>query len=62
MSVRELANLIRSFGATDAVNLDGGDSSTMAVLDPGQPRAVVKNVPSDGVPRAVANGIGIFSR
>ncbi|MEV0703718.1 phosphodiester glycosidase family protein [Saccharopolyspora sp. NPDC050389] len=61
LSVRELADLIRSFGAADAVNLDGGGSSTMAVRDPGQPLAVVKNVPSDGVPRAVANGIGVFS-
>ncbi|MEV0081433.1 phosphodiester glycosidase family protein [Saccharopolyspora sp. NPDC050642] len=61
LSVRELADLIRSFGAADAVNLDGGGSSTLAARDPGQPRAVIKNVPSDGVPRAVANGIGVFS-
>ncbi|WP_190813192.1 phosphodiester glycosidase family protein [Saccharopolyspora pogona] len=61
MSVLELADLLRSLGAADGVNLDGGGSSTMAVRDPGQPSAVVKNVPSDGAPRAVANGIGVFS-
>ncbi|MCI2416051.1 phosphodiester glycosidase family protein [Saccharopolyspora sp. K220] len=61
MSVQEMADLMGSFGAADAVNLDGGGSTTMAVRDPGQELATVKNVPSDGLPRAVANGIGVFS-
>ncbi|MGP4020848.1 phosphodiester glycosidase family protein [Saccharopolyspora sp. 5N708] len=61
MSVGEVADLLLSFGAADAVNLDGGGSSTIAVRDPGQESATVQNVPSDGVPRAVANGIGVFS-
>ncbi len=42
-------------GATEAVNLDGGGSSTMVV------NGVVKNVPSDGSERAVANGFAIVN-
>jgi hypothetical protein len=61
LSVGELAALARSFGADDAVNLDGGGSTTMAVRDPGAEVATVKNTPSDGSERAVANGIGVFS-
>jgi hypothetical protein len=38
-------------GATDGVNQDGGGSSTMLI------NGVIKNVPSDGSPRAVANGL-----
>ncbi|KAA5826140.1 phosphodiester glycosidase family protein [Saccharopolyspora hirsuta] len=62
LSVRETADLLRSFGAVDGMNLDGGGSSTVAVREPGQDLATVRNVPSDGVLRPVANGVGIFSR
>ncbi|MER7015432.1 phosphodiester glycosidase family protein [Saccharopolyspora sp. NPDC000359] len=62
LSVRETADLLGSLGAVDGVNLDGGGSSTVAVREPGQDLATVRNVPSDGVPRPVANGVGIFSR
>jgi len=52
MTLSELADwCISEFGASDAVNNDGGGSSIMWV--DGQ----VKNVPSDGSPRAVANGL-----
>ncbi|MGW1681122.1 phosphodiester glycosidase family protein [Saccharopolyspora sp. NPDC002376] len=61
LSVRETAELLQSFGAVDGMNLDGGGSSTMAVREPGQDAATVRNVPSDGVPRPVANGVGVFS-
>ena len=40
-----------TLGATDGVNQDGGGSSTMWL------NGVVKNVPSDGSERAVANGL-----
>jgi len=60
-SVAELADLLRSFGAQDAVNLDGGGSSTVAVSEGGSP-VTVKNTPSDGTERPVANGIGVFVR
>ncbi len=62
MTVAELAELVRSFGATDVVNLDGGGSSTMVVREPGAERVAVVNEPSDGEPRPVANGVGVFPR
>ncbi|WP_027945410.1 phosphodiester glycosidase family protein [Amycolatopsis taiwanensis] len=59
-SVAELADMLRSFGAVDAMNLDGGGSSTVAVAEGSQ--VAVKNAPSDGAERPVANGIGVFTR
>lgn len=62
MTVSELAGLMRSFGATDAVNLDGGGSSELATRQPGSQQVIVRNIPSDGAERPVANGIGVFLR
>ncbi|HSK00727.1 MAG TPA: phosphodiester glycosidase family protein [Kofleriaceae bacterium] len=54
MTCAELGNLMAEFGATDAVNLDGGGSSAMWVAGPG-----VVNVPSDGSQRVVANHLAV---
>lgn len=62
MTVAELAELVRSFGATDVINLDGGGSSTMVLREHGAGSVTVVNDPSDGRPRAVANGVGVFPR
>lgn len=62
LSLRETAGLLSDLGASDAVNLDGGGSTTMAVKTPGTPQATVRNTPSDGQQRQVANGIGAFTR
>lgn len=52
MTYPELGNwLISNLGAQWATNQDGGGSSTIWV------NGQVKNVPSDGSPRAVANGL-----
>jgi hypothetical protein len=51
MSYRELAELMIYLGADEAVNLDGGGSSTMVV------HGEIKNHPSDGPERAVANSL-----
>jgi len=54
----ELANLMIDLGADEAVNLDGGGSSTLV----GKGRAgkvKVLNDPSDGGQRSVANGIQV---
>ncbi len=48
----QLAQIMKWLGATEAVNLDGGGSSTMYVLPKG-----VMNHPSDGRERAVANAL-----
>ncbi|MDI2032229.1 phosphodiester glycosidase family protein [Saccharopolyspora sp. TS4A08] len=62
LNLAETAGLLADLGATDAVNLDGGGSTTMAVRTPGTPLATVRNAPSDGEQRPVANGIGVFTR
>jgi Phosphodiester glycosidase len=62
LTVAELADVMREVGAEDAVNLDGGGSSTLVTRDPGDGRTTVRNHPSGGTERAVANGIGIFIR
>jgi exopolysaccharide biosynthesis protein len=52
MTLPEAARLMRSLGATDALNLDGGGSTTMVV------RGQVVNRPSDRVgERAVSNAL-----
>lgn len=48
MSLRELANLMLALGARDALNLDGGGSTTMVYADPDSARRLrVANRPSD---------------
>jgi len=55
MTLEELAELMRQLGAVDAMNLDGGGSSTMVV------RGIVLNAPSDGTPRPVSNALLVWS-
>lgn len=56
----ETAAILQSFGVFNAVNLDGGRSSTMVVADPS---VSVVNVPKFfGVERPVGNNLGIFIR
>jgi hypothetical protein len=62
MTVAELSALLGRVGADDAMNLDGGGSSTFALRAPGEPFVTVRNAPSDGSERAVANGIGVFAQ
>lgn len=56
----ELAELLAHFGAEAALNLDGGGSSTM-VGRSGDSLQVL-NVPSDGQPRMVPNGLVVFAK
>ncbi|MCD4526749.1 phosphodiester glycosidase family protein [Nocardioides sp. cx-173] len=54
----ELAELMIELGADEALNLDGGGSTTMVA--PGRRGAVgVRNSPSDGAQRQVANAIEV---
>ncbi|WP_258342094.1 phosphodiester glycosidase family protein [Saccharopolyspora gregorii] len=55
---RELAERLRALGASDAINLDGGGSSTLLARERGADEADVRNAPSDGELRPVPNGIG----
>lgn len=54
MSLTELANLLLELGAVQAMNLDGGGSTTMVI------RNLVLNLPSDGKERPVSNAIVIL--
>ncbi len=59
MSYEELATEMRRLGCQQALNLDGGGSSTMAVRDAITGQITILNDPTDGHERAVANVLGI---
>ncbi len=58
MTELELARHMRALGADDALNLDGGGSSTLLAREQGAPATTVHNSPSDGGERLVPNGLG----
>ena len=58
-TLRETAELLRALGAVDALNLDGGGSTTMVVRGPAG-RVAVANRPSDAEgERPVANALAL---
>ena len=57
----ELAELMLERGAVQAINLDGGGSSTLVVRRAGTETPVIANKPSDGVERPVTNSIQVVS-
>jgi hypothetical protein len=60
MTLRELATLMLALGARDAINLDGGGSTTMVIADPSGGGLRVVNRPSDPTgERAVGNALAI---
>ncbi len=59
MTNKESANFLLSLGAYNAINLDGGGSTTFAVREEGTTQAKVVNTPSDGSQRQVINGLGV---
>ncbi len=57
------ARLARDFGVWDAINLDGGGSTTMAWRDPATGQPTLLNTPTDGPRgRAVASSLAVFAR
>jgi hypothetical protein len=56
MTLREFADLFRFLGATDALNLDGGGSTTMVVNDR------IVNKPSGGYERAVGSALLVLAQ
>ncbi|MEV6108001.1 phosphodiester glycosidase family protein [Streptomyces sp. NPDC051940] len=62
LTISELAALLLDVGATDAVNLDGGGSSTLAVRAPGATAATAVNRPPGSFERPVPNAIGVFTQ
>ncbi|TFC39612.1 phosphodiester glycosidase family protein [Cryobacterium sp. TMT2-42-4] len=61
MTVQEVGRLMLDLGAYNAVNLDGGGSSTLVARLPGTDASTLVNRPSDGTERVVANSLAFFS-
>ncbi|WP_425447114.1 phosphodiester glycosidase family protein [Dethiothermospora halolimnae] len=61
VSQERLAQIMIELGAYEAINLDGGGSTTMAIAYQGEENPVVVNHPSDGGQRRVINGLGVFN-
>ncbi|HEV2453070.1 MAG TPA: phosphodiester glycosidase family protein [Verrucomicrobiae bacterium] len=59
MTFNELATEMLRLGCKDAINLDGGGSSVMAVREAKTGSMKILNEPSDGRERAVADVLGI---
>lgn len=57
---QEMADLMKTYGAYDAMHLDGGGSSTMAVKTVEDTTVEVKNTVSDGAERKVISSLGVF--
>lgn len=57
----ELAQIMVGLGAYNAVNMDGGGSTTMGVDFLRKSNVTVVNIPSDGSERKIACGVGIFN-
>jgi Phosphodiester glycosidase len=56
MTYPEMAALVKQYGCSAGAELDGGGSSTLWAL------GKILNSPSDGRPRAIANGLILFRR
>jgi exopolysaccharide biosynthesis protein len=61
LTVAEVAAELGRLGASDAFGTDGGGSSALVARGAGGGAPVVRNHPSDGSERAVANGVGVFA-
>ena len=61
MRVGEVADVLLGLGVVDALNLDGGGSTTMALQDPADNVRKLINVPSDNPPRAEASSLAVYS-
>ena len=60
-SMQEIAQVMLEAGCVDAVNLDGGGSTTYVAKQPGEDAIQVVNRPSDGVARSVATSLMMVS-
>lgn len=63
MSLAELADLMRGLGAHEALNLDGGGSTTMVARDPASGELRIVNRPSDKAgERPVGDALAVVRR
>lgn len=61
-TLAELSAMLDELGADDAVNLDGGGSSTLVFREPGAGSVAVVSDPSGSSARRVGNGLGVYPR
>ncbi|WP_240506691.1 phosphodiester glycosidase family protein [Thermoactinospora rubra] len=61
VTYNELAAMMVELGAHNALNLDGGGSSTLLAREPGSATPQVENGPSDGAERPVPNGLALYA-
>ena len=62
MQVGEVADLLKNdYGVWNALNLDGGGSTTMAVEDPATHVRKLVNVPAENPPRLEASNFAVYS-
>ncbi|WP_256257000.1 phosphodiester glycosidase family protein [Nonomuraea pusilla] len=61
VTLDELAAMMADLGAANALNLDGGGSSTLLAREPGSADVQVENSPSDGGERHVPNGLALYA-
>lgn len=61
MTQLELSEFLKSIDIYNAINLDGGGSTTIVAQKLGESSLSTINKPSDGSLRSVINGIGVFS-
>ncbi|MET7638969.1 phosphodiester glycosidase family protein [Streptomyces sp. NPDC005438] len=59
VTLTQLARMMRELGAHNALNLDGGGSSTLLARQPGSDQPRLENSPSDGEQRLVPNGLAL---
>lgn len=61
LNLKDLASVLKEMGAYNALNLDGGGSTTMVAREPGSDPLDVENTPSDGSERLVPNGLALYA-
>lgn len=61
MSYQSAAEAMRALGCVDALNLDGGGSTTFVLRKPGEMQTSVVNSVSDSSPRQVANALVLMN-
>lgn len=59
VTLTELGVMMKKLGAWNALNLDGGGSSTLLAREPGARGLRLENAPSDGAQRPVPNGLAL---
>ena len=62
MTLAEAASYLQSLGMEDAMNLDGGGSTTCYIRRPGDRKAMLINRPSDGFEREIGNAWAIMTK